>query len=333
VERVCLCDTIATSRLKEVTKIFAYFAAVVVLGALLAPPLYWSLHAIEPWALANDLLRWSPDESGEIHIHGVLGAVMEADFQKIFHRAIMVSALLLLWPAWRLMGGRSLKRLGLTPDPRATAHLIRGFLIGGGLVALMAAAYVGLKFYHFKTPLPWGALLQVALSAAVVACLEEWIFRGAIMGLFLRALKPIPALAWTSAIFAILHFLRSGEDTPSGPVTWSSAFQLLPHMFQGFSDPVMLLSGFATLFALAWLLGYARLRTGALWMSIGIHAGVVFVKMGFAKFTKRDELHLPWVGPELQIGVVPVVLLLIGVFLVWRRMEYEELLPNPKRSA
>jgi membrane protease YdiL (CAAX protease family) len=333
VERVCLCDTIAPSRLKEVTKIFAYFAAVVLLGALLAPPLFWSLRALEPWALANRLLEWSPDEHGEIHIHGVLSPLMVADFQKVFHRAVMVAAVLLIWPAWLWMGGRSLKRLGLTPDLRWQSHLVRGFLIGGGLVAVMAAVYAGLKFYHFKEKLPWLALPQVALSAAVVACLEEWLFRGAIMGLFLRALRPIPALAWTSGIFAILHFLRPGDDAASGPVTWSSAFQLLPKMFQGFSDPTMLLAGFATLFVLGWLLGYARLRTGALWMSIGIHAGVVFVKMGFAKFTKRDQLHLPWVGPELQIGVVPVVILLVGLFLVWRRMEYEELLPNPKRPG
>ena len=154
------------------------------------------------------------------------------------------------------------------------------------------------------------------------------------MGLFLRALRPIPALAWTSFIFAALHFLRSVRGRGRrGPVEWSSGLALLPQLFHPFSDPVMLLAGFTTLFILGWLLGYARLRTGALWMSIGIHAGVVFVKMGFAKFTRRDELYLPWVGRELQIGLVPVFVLLLGLFIVWRRMEYEELLPNPARRS
>lgn len=322
-----LCDTIAGS-LKEVAKIFAYFAAVVILGALLAPLIYWGIHAMEPWALANGLLKYEPPVDGEPRFGGPL-AFLEAEFQKYFHRAILIAAVVLLVPAWRWMGGGSLRHVGLEPDPRAGQHFTRGLLIGGGLVALMAAAYVFFHIYHFKTRLPWGALPKIALTALTVGAIEEWLFRGAIMGLFLRVLRPIPALAWTTFIFAALHFLRSTEEYHVSPVRWYSAFALLPELFHPFSDPVMLLAGFTTLFTLGWLLGYARLRTGALWMSIGLHAGVVFVKMGFAKFTRRDELLLPWVGRELQIGLVPVFVLLLGLFLVWRRMQYEELLPNP----
>ncbi|HEV7402264.1 MAG TPA: CPBP family intramembrane glutamic endopeptidase [Chthoniobacteraceae bacterium] len=319
--------------MKEVAKIFAYFAAVVLLGALLAPLFYWGVHAIEPWALANGLIKYiPPPDTGQPAIGGPLGW-LDADFQKIFHRMLLLAAVLLLRPAWRWMGGGSLRNVGLAPDPRARLHLAQGLLIGGGLVALMAGVYVFCHIYHFKERLPWGALGQIALSAAVVGMIEEWLFRGAIMGLFLRAMRPMPALAWTTFIFAALHFLRSGDDPGIGPVKWYSALALLPKLFHPFAEPMMLLAGFATLFTLGWLLGYARLRTGALWMSIGLHAGVVFVKMGFAKFTRRDELYLPWVGSELQIGVVPIAVLLVGLYLVWRRMEYEELLPNPSRRS
>jgi hypothetical protein len=83
---------------------------------------------------------------------------------------------------------------------------------------------------------------------------------------------------------------------------------------------------------LGWILGDATLRTGALWMSIGFHAGVVFVKMGFSKFTKRQEEFLPWIGPELQIGLVPVgVLILAGIALrLWLQYEDRAILP-PRR--
>jgi membrane protease YdiL (CAAX protease family) len=318
--------------LKAVAKIFAYFAAVVLLGAVLAPLLYWGVHALEPWALANGLIKYNPPGTGQPAIGGPL-RWLDADFQKFFHRTILLGAVLLLRPAWRWMGVGSLRNVGLAPDPRARRHLAQGLLIGGGLVALMAAAYVFCHIYHFKPRLPWAALVQIALSAVVVAAIEEWLFRGAIMELFLRAMRPIPALFWTTFIFAALHFLRSSGDAEIGPVEWYSGLGLLPQLFHPFSDPTMLLAGFVTLFTLGWLLGYARLRTGALWMSIGLHAGVVFVKMGFAKFTRRDELYLPWVGPELQIGLVPVFVLLLGLFIVWRRMEYEELLPNPPPRA
>ncbi len=50
----------------------------------------------------------------------------------------------------------------------------------------------------------------------------------------------------------------------------------------------------------------------SLWMSIGLHAGVVFVKMSFAVLSKRRETHLPWIGRELQIGLVPVGILLLA---------------------
>jgi membrane protease YdiL (CAAX protease family) len=318
--------------LKAVAKIFAYFAAVVLLGALLAPLLYWGVHAIEPWALANGLLKYEPPVDGEPKFGGPL-AFLEADFQKYFHRAILLAAVGLLIPAWRWMGGGSLRNVGLEPDRRAGQHFARGLLIGGGLVALMAGAYVFFHFYHFKAQLPWGALPRIALSAITVGVIEEWLFRGAIMGLFLRAMRPIPALAWTTFIFAALHFLRSTRDYDAGPVHWYSAFALLPELFHPFADPQTLLAGFTTLFTLGWLLGYARLRTGALWMSIGLHAGIVFVKMGFAKLTFRDRQLLPWVGSELQIGLVPVFVLLLALFIVWRRMEYEELLPNPPPRA
>jgi hypothetical protein len=48
-------------------------------------------------------------------------------------------------------------------------------------------------------------------------------------------------------------------------------------------------------------------------MGVGLHAGIVFVKMSFAVLSKRREVHLPWVGRELQIGLVPVGIL----FLAW----------------
>jgi membrane protease YdiL (CAAX protease family) len=257
---------------------------------------------------------------------------LEADFQKYFNRAMLVSAVLLLWPALRWLGVKR-SDLRLRPDPRRRSHLLFGLGVGAGVVAVMAIAYLFLGYYHPKPSPPWLALGKVALSAVVVAALEEWLFRGMIFGLFLKSMRPFIALSWTTLIFAALHFLKPDDDIAVRNVEWGSGFALLPHVFHQFAEPVMLLAGFTTLFTLGWVLGYARLRTESLWMSIGLHAGVVFVKMGFSKLTKRDADALPWIGPELQIGLVPVALLLVALYLVWRRVRFEELLPNaPKRS-
>jgi hypothetical protein len=90
----------------------------------------------------------------------------------------------------------------------------------------------------------------------------------------------------------------------------------VPHVFHQFTEPMTFLAGFTTLFALGWLCGEARLRTRSLWMSSGLHTGIVFVKMSFAALSKRRETHLPWIGPELQIGLVPVGLFVLAWIIV-----------------
>ena len=294
--------------MKEVAKIIVYFVAVVVLGALLAPPLYWAGQAVAA--------------------RGVLRFLADTDFQKFFNRAALISALALLWPLIRWLGVKGVRDFGLEPDARAGRHFGGGFAIAALLVGLMAAIYVPLGIYRMKGTLPWGAVPTVALSAIVVALLEEALFRGAILGLFRRALSPMAALTWTTSIFAAVHFLKPDDDVEIANVDWTSGFVLLPHTFHQFAEPMTLLAGFTTLFVFGWVLGYAALRTRSLWVGIGFHAGVVFVKMCFSKFTKRMDICLPWVGPELQLGLVPVAVLALGGGLVWFWLRHESAAPR-----
>jgi membrane protease YdiL (CAAX protease family) len=290
--------------LRELAKIIAYLVAVVLLGALLAPPLFWTGHALA--------------ESGTLHFLG------EVTFQRYFTRAVLVAALVLLWPAVRSLRIGGWRDLGLEKDARWRAHLGAGVTIGTGLVALMALIYVPLGFYRWKKgDLPWDRLPSLALSAMVVALLEECLFRGGIFGLFRRTLRPFTALFWVTAIFAIVHFLKPDGDVIVQDVHWLSGFALLPQVFHPFAEPMRALAGFSTIFVLGWVLGYATLRTRSLWLAIGFHAGVVFVKMSFAKFTKREALSLPWIGPELQMGLVPVGVLALGGLLVWFWLRHE----------
>ena len=289
--------------MRELAKIIAYLVAVVLLGALLAPLLYWVGNALA--------------DGGTFRFLG------EVSFQRYFNRAVLVAALVLLWPTVRSLRIGGWRDLGLEPDARWRAHLGAGLAIGAGLVALMALFYVPLGFYRWKGDLPWGRLPSVALSAVAVALLEESLFRGGIFGLFRRTLRPFTALFWVTAIFAIVHFLKPDEEFVIQDVDWLSGFALLPRVFHQFAEPMSVLAGFTTIFILGWVLGYATLRTRSLWMAIGLHAGVVFVKMSFAKFTKREALSLPWIGPELQIGLVPVGVLALGGVLVWLWLRHE----------
>ena len=108
--------------MKELAKILGYFIAVILLGALLAPPLYWAGQGLAA--------------------RGVLTFLAETEFQKFFNRAMLVAALALLWPAvrWLRIGGWP--ALGLEPNPHRWKHLAAGFLIAGVFVAVRAGCYI-----------------------------------------------------------------------------------------------------------------------------------------------------------------------------------------------
>jgi uncharacterized protein len=279
--------------LKELAKILAYFVAVILLGALLAPPLYWAGQGLAA--------------------RGVLAFLAETDFQKFFNRAMLVAALVLLWPVvrWLRIGGWS--ELGLEPNPRRWKHLTAGFLIAGLFVAVMAGCYIAGDVYRWKKKFDeWERIPVLFLSAWVIALLEEGLFRAGILGLFRRTLPAGVAIAISAAVFSSVHFLKPDDAVQIAQVGWLSGFELVPHVFHKFAEPMELLSGFTTILVLGLMLADVTVRTRSIWMAIGLHAGVVFVKMSFSKLTKRDEAHLPWIGEELQLGLVPVGMLLLA---------------------
>lgn len=289
--------------MKELAKIIAYLIAVVLAGALLAPALHWAGNA------AVD--------------RGMLGFLEGVPFQRYFNRAVLIAAIALLWPTIRWLRVDGWRELGLEHDPRRWQHFGFGLALGTALVSAMGLAYVRFDVYEWKRSLPWGKVPSIAVSALVVATLEEALFRGGILGLFRRTLPALGALFCTTLLFAIVHFLKPDEDVEIARVTWTSGLALVPHVFHQFTEPMSVLASFSTIFVLGWVLGDAALRTRSLWMSIGLHAGVVFAKMSFAKFTKRESMHLPWIGPELQIGLVPMALLALAGVLVWLRLRSE----------
>jgi membrane protease YdiL (CAAX protease family) len=295
--------------LKDIAKIFAYLAGVILLGALIAPPLYWGAY----WLAA----------------HGIFPVLADFPFQKYFNRGALVAAILLLWPTIRWLRVGGWRELGIEPDPRWRQHLIAGFVIAGIAVAAMAFVYVQMDIYRIRDRIAWGRVPVVLLSAVTVGFLEEALFRGAILGLVRRSMAKYSALFWVTALFAIVHFLKPDESVVVANVTWLSGFTLIPHAFHQFAEPMSLLAGFTTLFVLGWLCGDATLRTRALWMSIGLHAGIVFVKMSFsvmAKFavrSKHREAYLPWVDDQFQTGLVPVGVLLLVWLAVVLWLKYE----------
>ncbi len=281
-------------------KIALYFAGTLFLGALLAPPLCWAGHALGG-------------------IFPPLGWLRETDFQRYFDRAMFLAALLLLWPAVRALRIGGWRDLGLEPDPHAWQHAGGGFLAAGGLLWALGIVFWTLHVYLPHGTLPVEALLSFLGSAAAVGLAEEAFFRGVLLGLARRTARPTAALVFVSALFAVLHFFKPPPRAMDQPaVGWFSGFEFLPKTFWQWHDPLLVAGGFTTLFLVALVLGYARLRTRSLWLPIGLHAGWVFGLKSFNKVSRHPSPPNLWIGDDLLHGLAPVLVVgLTGVVIWW----------------
>ena len=287
--------------MKDAAKLFAYFVAVILGGAILAPILFWTAQALAA--------------------HGILAFLGHYHFESFFHRALLVAALAFLWPLLRTLHLRSFRDLQLEKNRHGVRDAVAGLLLAGLPLACAGLVLIAAKVFLFKTAIPWASIGSIAAAAAVVPLIEETFFRGLLLGILLRDLRALPATFLTAFLFAIVHFLKAPDRT-SELVTWYSGFKSVAHSFGQFADPIMVLAAFTTLFLLGWILADARLRTRSLWLPIGLHSGWIFVSGIVGKMTKRPEI-LPWLGRNLLIGLIPLGLALIswGLMLVWLRYE------------
>jgi membrane protease YdiL (CAAX protease family) len=290
--------------LKEIRKILLFLIGAALIGALLAPWLYWG----GKWLAERTQWR----------------LLLDADFHKFFDRAVLIATVLLIWPTFRSLKIRSAGELGIVRDPRGWRHFWIGFSVAFVCMMAFGGLLLYLGVFRLRGHPPWSALFKIALSAGVVATLEEWLFRGVILGCFRRALVDWAAVFCAAALFSIVHFLKPPE-TAAAPADWLDGLRVLPSCFEKFSEPALLGAGFTTLFLVGWVLSWAVLRTRSLWLGIGLHAGWVFTKFGFTKLTKRTLTDtMPWLGEDLIVGLGALTVVACSWLVAWLWMNYAD---------
>nr|MBA2431593.1 CPBP family intramembrane metalloprotease [Chthoniobacterales bacterium] len=222
---------------------------------------------------------------------------------------------LFFWPLLRWLGIRNFQQLGLSKNPEKWRDAGVGFLIAAVPLLLFGAFLLTQGVYSLRSSISLGALGQRTLTAIVVPFIEEPLFRGLILGVLLRSLSPKLAVLGSSAFFSILHFLKAPDDTDAA-VTWTSGFNSIANAFTQFSEPLLVLAGFTTLFLLGWILADARLRTRSLWLPIGLHSGWIFASAVFNQFARREMEILPWLGRNLLIGLAPLAVALVSWWIM-----------------
>jgi hypothetical protein len=261
--------------MRPVRSLLIYFVLVFVGGALLAPWLYWFTLDLAAHLPLFDKLASNP-------------------FHRFVGRSLLGAALLGLWPLLRSCRMLHWRDVGLNAGGRSPAGVVFGFLLGFGSLACVALPAISLggrsiNPAHSSAQIV-GHVFSAALAAIIVSILEEILFRGALFGILRKALSWPKALVLSSAVYALAHFLQKA-DSP-GPPNWWSGLALLPKMFQG--GPPLIPAVF-TLFVAGAVLALAYQRTGALFFSMGLHAGWIF----WLKFYGFLTVKTPGANPSI----------------------------------
>ena len=292
--------------LQTLLRLFAYFGGVVLLACLVSPPLYW----VGTWLAGI----------------GVLPIVEGFPFHRYFSRSVQISAIVLLWPAFRGIGVRRLADLGLEPNRRWNRDLASGFLLALVPVVLLGAGYILSDVFSFKPHFHLAGFLRIGGTAAVVSTVEEFLFRGVLLGLAVAVMPRYAAAILSAALFALVHFMRTSRQALEVPVGWLSGFEQLPLAFSSAPPWPLVGWGFLSLLLAGLVLAHATLRTRSLFVPIGLHAGWIFGQQSLQLVSqfrpKPPDALLPWVGPNVvsgavPTGLIPAFVLIATWFFVW----------------
>lgn len=279
--------------------LLVYLVAIFLGGALLAP---WLWEAVQ--ALAGNFPS--------------LRHTAEQPFHRYVNRCLLAIALLGLWPLVRAFRVRSRAELGWN-GPWGPA-ILRGFLLGFGALGLVTllGLLAGTRTWVAPTDLGrWlGRLGSAALSAAVVSCLEEFLFRGVLHGVLRRTLGFLATAASTSALYSWVHFFER-PPRPEHVDAWTGLWTL-GQMLRGFTSFSSLIPGWLSLVVAGVALALARERTGSLAFPIGLHAGWIFwlKAYGFATSDAPGANPTIWGTGRLFDGWLALALLALQAFLI-----------------
>jgi membrane protease YdiL (CAAX protease family) len=281
-----------------------YIGGVLLGGALLAPWVYWAAQ-------------------GLAHVVPAAHSLAEHPFHRYEHRALLLCAVVGLRPFLRALGVRSWADLGLSGGPGKAGRVVGGIALSVGALALAAVVVLlaGARAVNTGVGLQalGGRLAGAALTASVVSVLEEVLFRGGLFGGLRQADRWKRALVVSSLLYALLHFF--GSPPSPATVTWTSGLALLPGMLSGFVDLGRLVPDFFNIFAVGALLAVAYHRTGDLYYSMGMHAGLIFAAAAYGALTVPvPGVHLAYWGSGILIDgwMALLVLSLTMVALLFR---------------
>jgi membrane protease YdiL (CAAX protease family) len=215
-------------------------------------------------------------------VYKLLQPVTDIAFHKLISYTSTLCGLVLLGLWFRYENRLSPETVGFIKSGPAViiSQMLTGFFAGIIIIVILASALLVLGIYQIEpdltfNPAAGGRIIMSALFAGVmVGIIEETLYRGVLFGGLLTRMRAPGTILLSSIIYSGVHFLKFRGVPADFPITWFSGVQLLPGAFYQFRDPAII-DAFLSLFAFGVLLAMVRLKSGALYQCMGLHAGVV----------------------------------------------------------
>ena len=205
---------------------------------------------------------------------------------------------------------RTIRSLGQSLDHRAPCDLLVGFALGGLLMGLIFGVEWAAGWLRVEGFAPEGGALAPAIADTlavllVIGIVPGWTEELFTRGYLLRNLADGAGVRWgvigSSALFGLLH-----AGNPNA--TWYSTLSIV-------------VAGF--------LLAYGWVRTGQLWLSIGLHAGWNYFQGGVFGFPVSGLeigglIEQAATGPEVitggpfgpEGGLISLPAMLLGILMI-----------------
>jgi len=248
------------------------------------------------------------------------------DFGKVMRRILMLVALIVFIVFRKSLRFGTLISSALKIRP----GFFRQFLLGLSMAVLLILIYYGIGLIsgawiiHMDYDSAGIIILKIveyALIACLIGIMEEIFFRGYLLQTFQENMSLPKAVCVCSLIYSILHFFKADVIVSTGfqPfVGFTTMAQFFKPIFFEFLENLPAIIG---LFLVGVVLSYAFIKTKSLYLSIGLHAGMVFMVKADTMFISRmreEQVLLFGGGSKLITGVLVWFLLIFILFVIKR---------------
>ena len=245
------------------------------------------------------------------------------EFGKVMRRIMMPVAILLIFLLRKPLRIGSFVGVGIKPVQGWWKQLQLGFLLSTGmfLFYITITCISGTQIFQTDAISPANVtlqLLKILLIAGLVGCIEEIFFRGFILQSLLVDMQAVSAVWISSLFFSLLHFFKVKFLVSPGfqPfIGFIVIYQSFQDMIVNFTTIVPSIIG---LFLVGVVLSYAYIRTKSLYLSIGLHAGWIFLIKENKVFFDHVKTNREWLFGDSKIitGVLGWSFLIITLIII-----------------